>query len=95
MIYQEAERLAMAKKLSLTCRTDREDREAKEREEKLEAEFEGLLDEEEFLQTYIQQRMRQMMQSQVTSLLALLFLRYFLSQRTDIMTRNPSLSSTQ
>ena len=56
----------MAKKLSLTCRTDREDREAKEKEEKLEAEFEGLLDEEEFLQSYIQQRMREMMQSQVT-----------------------------
>ncbi len=69
LYYQEAERLAMAKKLSLTCRTDREDLEAKEKEEKLEAEFEGLLDEEEFLQSYIQQRMREMMQSQVIILI--------------------------
>ncbi len=61
--------MAMAKKLSLTCRTDREDLEAKEKEEKLEAEFEGLLDEEEFLQSYIQQRMREMMQSQVIILI--------------------------
>jgi hypothetical protein len=57
--------LAMAKKLSLTCRTDREDKEAKEKEDRLEAEFEGLLDEDEFLQSYIQKRMREMMQNQV------------------------------
>jgi hypothetical protein len=55
----------MAKKLSLTCRTDREDKEAKEKEDRLEAEFEGLLDEDEFLQSYIQKRMREMMQNQV------------------------------
>ena len=57
--------MEMAKKLSLTCRTDREDQAAKEREEKLEAELDGLLDEEEFLQSYIQRRMMEMMQSQV------------------------------
>ena len=37
---QEAEKLALAKRLALTCRTDKEDQEAKEREENIEAEFE-------------------------------------------------------
>ena len=55
----------MAKKLTLTCRTDREDQEAKEREERLESELDGLLDEEDFLQDYIQKRMREMMMQQV------------------------------
>ena len=62
---QEAERLALAKRLTMTCRTDREDKEAKEREERLEAEFDGLLDEDEFLQDYIQNRMKEMMMQQV------------------------------
>ena len=37
---QEAEKLALAKRLALTCRTDKEDQEAKQREENLEDEFE-------------------------------------------------------
>ena len=37
---QEAEKLALAKRLALTCRTDKEDQEAKEREENVDAEFE-------------------------------------------------------
>ena len=37
---QEAEKLALAKRLALTCRTDREDQEAKAREENVDAEFE-------------------------------------------------------
>jgi len=49
----------------LTCRSEREDREAKEKEERIEAELNELLDEDEFLQSFIQQRMREMMQSQV------------------------------
>lgn len=64
---QEAERYALAKRLALTCRSEREDREAKEKEEKLEAELDGLLDEEEFLQSYIQKRMKEMLTNQVQS----------------------------
>jgi hypothetical protein len=49
----------------LTCRSEREDREAKEKEDRIEEELNELLDEDEFLQSFIQQRMREMMQSQV------------------------------
>ena len=37
---QEAEKLALAKRLALTCRTDKEDQEAKAREENIDEEFE-------------------------------------------------------
>ena len=37
---QEAEKLALAKRLALTCRTDREDQEAKNKEQSLDEEFE-------------------------------------------------------
>ena len=37
---QEVEKLALAKRLALTCRTDKEDQEAKAREENVDAELE-------------------------------------------------------
>ena len=37
---QDVEKLALAKRLAMTCRTDKEDQEAKEREENVDAEFE-------------------------------------------------------
>ena len=37
---QEAEKVALAKRLALTCRTDREDQEAKDREANVDAELE-------------------------------------------------------
>ena len=57
---QEKEKVAMAKKLSLTCRSDREDQEAKEKEQKLDEELEALLD-DEVLAEFMQRRMREMM----------------------------------
>lgn len=60
---QDAEKLALAKRLALTCRTDKEDQEAKEREENVEDEFEALLD-DELLQTFIKKRMQEMVDNQ-------------------------------
>lgn len=55
----EKERVALAKKLTLSVKTEREEQEAKEREE-LEDELNELLD-EEFLMKYHQQRMQELM----------------------------------
>ena len=64
---KEAERLELAKKLSMTCRTDREDREAKEREAKLEKEFEEMLEEEgEFLKDFMKKRMEEMIHANMS-----------------------------
>lgn len=59
---QDAEKLALAKRLALTCRTDKEDHEAKEREENIDEEFEALLD-DDLLQTYIKKRMQEMVEN--------------------------------
>ena len=40
---QDAEKIALAKKLSMTCRTDKEDQQAKLEEEKLDQELEVIL----------------------------------------------------
>ncbi|CAH2039866.1 unnamed protein product, partial [Iphiclides podalirius] len=55
----EKERIALAKKLTLSVKTDREEQQAKEREE-LEDELNELLD-EEFLMKYHKQRMQELM----------------------------------
>lgn len=60
---QEAEKLALAKRLAMTCRTDKEDQEAKEREENIDAEFEALLD-DDLLQSFIKKRMQEMVDNQ-------------------------------
>lgn len=60
---QEAEKLALAKRLALTCRTDKEDQEAKEKEANIEDEFEALLD-DDLLQTFIKKRMQEMVENQ-------------------------------
>jgi len=57
----ELEKMALAKKLSLTCRSEREDKEAKKKEDELDAEFEALM-EDGFLETYMQKRMEELMQ---------------------------------
>jgi len=59
----EAERIELAKKLSLTTRTDKEDQEAKEREQKATDEFDDLFDEDdEFLRDYMKRRMEEMLE---------------------------------
>ena len=58
----EKEKVELAKKLAMTCRTEREDEEAKEKERKMDEELEALLD-DEFLAEYMQKRMKDMMQS--------------------------------
>jgi len=60
---QEVEKLALAKRLALTCRTDKEDQEAKAREENIDEEFEALLD-DDMLQTFIKKRMQEMVDNQ-------------------------------
>lgn len=56
---QELERLELSKRLALTCRSEREDKEA---EEKVDAEIEAMMD-DEFLHSYMQKRMREMMEA--------------------------------
>jgi len=57
----EEEKLALAKKLSLTCRTTKEDEEAS-KEAELDLELEALL-EDEYLETYMARRMKEMMEA--------------------------------
>ncbi|TRY63835.1 hypothetical protein TCAL_11497 [Tigriopus californicus] len=57
---QQAEMMTLAQKLSLTCRTDAEDQKAQAQEEAIDEDLEALLD-DEFLQEYMEKRMRQMM----------------------------------
>lgn len=57
----ERERLDLAKKLSLNCRTEREDREINDEIAKLDEE----LEDDEFLQEYIKKRMHEMIESSI------------------------------
>ena len=57
----EAEKLALAKRLALTCRTTEDDEAAKKKEEEVDAELEELLD-DGFLEAYMQKRMKEMME---------------------------------
>lgn len=63
---QDKEKLALAKKLALTARTDKEDQEAKAKEEKIDAELEELLD-DDFLQEFIEKRMQQLVTANSSS----------------------------
>lgn len=58
---QEAEKLRLAKKLAMTCRTDKEDQEAKKKEEQVDQELDELLD-DDYLKEYMERRMKEMMQ---------------------------------
>nr|SVE87480.1 EOG090X08Y3 [Daphnia similis] len=62
---QKEELAQLAKKFSITCRTNAEDDEAKSEEEKLEDELAQLMD-ETCIQNFIQQRMQQMLQRETT-----------------------------
>ena len=53
----------LAKKLALTCRSEREDREAEAEVEKLEQEIEN--DDDEFLKEYMKKRMQEMVEASV------------------------------
>ena len=57
----EIEKLALAKKLALTCRTSNEDDKAKQKEENLDRELEELLD-DDFLKDFMEARMKEMME---------------------------------
>ena len=54
------EKLALAKKLNLHCKSEREEREEKEREQQIEAELQELMV-DDFMQEYMQKRMQEMM----------------------------------
>ena len=56
----EMEKINLAKKLALTCRSTNDDDKAKQKEEAVDKELEELLD-DGFLESYMQQRMREMM----------------------------------
>jgi len=56
----EVEKMALAQKLSLTCRTAAEDEAAKKKEEKIDEDLQELLD-DGFLEAYMQKRMKEMM----------------------------------
>jgi len=57
----EIEKMALAKKLALTCRTSNEDEKAKQKEENLDRELEELLD-DDFLKDFMEARMKEMME---------------------------------
>ena len=56
--------MELAKKLSLTCRSEREDREAEAKQAQEDADLEELLD-DEFLKSYMQKRMQEMVDASV------------------------------
>eukprot|EP00088_Acartia_fossae_P017414 TRINITY_DN19887_c0_g1_i10.p1 TRINITY_DN19887_c0_g1~~TRINITY_DN19887_c0_g1_i10.p1 ORF type:complete len:293 (-),score=95.74 TRINITY_DN19887_c0_g1_i10:299-1177(-) len=58
----EVEKLALAKKLNLSCKSSREEAEEKEREQKLEEEMDELLN-DAFMQEYMQKRLEEMMKT--------------------------------
>lgn len=62
---QEKEKVELAKKLAMTCRTDKEDQEAKAKEEKQDEDLEALLD-DEFLAAYMERRMKEMIQENMS-----------------------------
>ena len=57
---QAREKAELAKKLSMTCRSEREEAEAKAKEEREDQELEELLN-DDFLASYMEKRMREMM----------------------------------
>ena len=61
----ERERLNLAKKLALTCRTEREDKEAEAEVDKLEQDLENNDDDDEFLKEYMKKRMQEMVEASV------------------------------
>jgi len=64
----EAERVALMKKLSMSCRTDAEDVEARERERKAQEEMDNLFDEDdEFLKDFMRKRMEEIMDKNVST----------------------------
>ena len=60
----EVEKLALAKKLALTCRSTDDDDKAKQKEDCVDKELEELLD-DGFLESYMQQRMMEMIDDSV------------------------------
>jgi len=67
----DAERIALMKKLSLSCRTDAEDQEARERERKAQEEMDDLFDEDdEFMRSFMQKRMEELMDKNVSTVSA-------------------------
>jgi len=60
----EAERLALAKRLNLSCSSSRQDDEEKAREQKIEEEMDELLN-DTFMQEYMQKRLQEMMSTVV------------------------------
>ena len=71
----------LAKKLALTCRSEREDREAEEEIKKLEQEIED--DDDEFLKEYMKKRMQEMVEASVINryfyMILLIFYSYFIT----------------
>ena len=71
----------LAKKLALTCRSEREDREAETEVEKLEQEIEN--DDDEFLKEYMKKRMQEMVEASVINryfyMILLIFYSYFIT----------------
>lgn len=64
----DAERVALMKKLSLSARTDAEDVAARERERKAQEEIDNLFDEDdEFLQDFMRKRMEELMDKNVST----------------------------
>jgi len=64
----DAERLDLMKKLSMTCRTDAEDAEAREREQKAQQEMDDLFDEDdEFLKDFMRKRMEEILDRNVST----------------------------
>jgi len=59
----ERERVALCKKLALTCRSEREDKEADTEVEKLEQEIEN--EDDDFLKEYMKKRMQEMVEASV------------------------------
>jgi len=56
----EQEKIALAKKLNLSCKSAREEEEEKERERRIEEEMDEILN-DDFMQEYMQKRMEEMM----------------------------------
>lgn len=61
---QEAERLALMKKLSLTCQTSAEQEAQKQREQQLDDDLDRMFGNDPILAQYMQKRMQEMMQAQ-------------------------------
>lgn len=58
----DQEKLALAKKLNISCKTAREEEEEKAREQKIEEEMENILN-DDFMKDYMQKRMQEMIAS--------------------------------